>query len=408
MPRLKTLATILACTGLAVAVPATAATVAARATPAPSPTGAASLPARTGMPWMWTPTVQDAPAGSAALLFGGDRPPMVGLLSEEESFAAVGADRDTYRLFNAGEFVGGAGYGVLLSGDGSRVAYGQAALDPETAGIRLLDLRTGKVEVVRSPDPAVESFNPEAWSPDGRWMAVRRLKGTDEELGVVGLDGGGYHRLGSQPTERATLPVAFTQDGTRVAFQVGDQVTISRVAGAVERTLKVPAGAVLAGKGAWLPDGRSLALVSGDGNTWRVRLLDIAGGQVTDADLPPVPDVTTIRVLGWRTGGEAWAVAYLERDGTDHLQDDPFDAGRVRGTRVVSLTPGATATKTLLSPPGANSVDVAAAAITAAPRAGADAPVLPIRPRWAGGAALAGYLLLLGLVLVVRVAVRRR
>jgi hypothetical protein len=406
MPRLKAVSAVVACATLAVAVPVAASAIAARTTPATSPDTTPTLPRQAGLPWVWTPSVQDSPAGSAAVLFGGDRPPLTGLLSDDTVVAVVGAQHDSYRLVNAGEFLGGAGTGVLLSGDGSRVAYGQAALDRATAGIRVVDLRTGRVDVIRAPDRTIESFDPVAWAPDGRSIAVWQGTDSQEELGMVDLTTRAYRRLGPPPSEDAA--VAFAPEGTRVAYQTDGRVRVSPLDGGAESQFAVPAGSVVAGKGAWLSDARTLALVAAAGDdTRRLQLLDTTSGRITDAGLPAVPGVTTIRVLGWRPGGEAWVAAYVARADTDELTDDPFDSGRVRQVRVLSLRPGATTPETLLTPSGANSVDVATAALTTTPRAGADAPLTPVPPRWAATLAFGLYLLALLMFLTVR-AIRRR
>jgi hypothetical protein len=117
---------------------------------------------------------------------------------------------------------------------------------------------------------------PQAWSPDGRWLAViaydaPRWEQSDglivphvvrATLHLVGT-ASGAHRLvaGLDPLGvHDGFTVAFTSDGTRVAYQSGQAVTVATLDGRVVNRFTVGADRHLAGKGAWTRDGRALIL----------------------------------------------------------------------------------------------------------------------------------------------------
>jgi hypothetical protein len=382
---------------LAVFLPVAASAAATWALPPPA-AGKPSLPDRVGIPWIWTPTAGQAPPGPAAALLAGSGAPL-GAISDNADVTVVGADRDTYRFLPV-ERRARAGEDVLLSADGKLVADSPAALDPANAGVRVLNLSTGHVDVLRAPGRTATQYFPLAWSPDSRQLVVGRVEAVDHvELGVAQLPSGEYQRLALLPSGRDLgLPprVAFRSDGARVAYQVSDTMTVARPDGGIESTFRVPPGASLAGKGAWLPDGQSLALVDKAGERCRIQVVDATTGVPLASTFPTVGGVTTLRLLGWRPGGEAVVVGYysdLILVG-DHRASGPTDYTGISAVKVLALAPGADKATELLAPPRqVLSIDVADQALTEGRRRHAsDAPNWPVRPGWAGFGALVAYL----------------
>ncbi|MEV6852060.1 hypothetical protein [Actinoplanes sp. NPDC051411] len=119
-------------------------------------------------------------------------------------------------------------------------------------------------------------------------------------------------------------------------------------------TFPAPAGLVLAGKGAWTPDGRGLAVVpTPPDHDWPMRYLDPATGAARSG--PVLPRITTTTteqratLLGWQP------------DGTALVQ---------RGTMILALAPGASSQRTVLTaPPEVSTIDVAADVIFPVARA---------------------------------------
>jgi hypothetical protein len=189
-------------------------------------------------------------------------------------------------------------------------------------------------------------------------------------------------------------------------------VTVARPDGGIESTFRVPPGASLAGKGAWLPDGRSLALADRDGERSRIRVIDATTGAPVESTFPTVRGVTMLRLLGWRPGGEAVVVGYysglLLVD--DHPDDGPTDYTVISAVKVLALTPGASEAHILLAPPQqVLSIDVAARALAEGRlRHASGAPGWPARPGWVGFGALVAYLAVLMAWLVVRLWRRLR
>jgi len=208
---------------------------------------------------------------------------------------------------------------------------------------------------------------PAGWAPDGKSLVVRDVVRANpagsayrDVLSLVRLDTGRAVRLaeGEQQPIFGT-PVAFTADGTRLAYQIGNEVIVAGVDGHRLSAFPVSVDEGLAGKGAWLPDG-GLALVTRepDSNRWRLRRVDPASGQdLGRLELPAVEDVTTIRLLGWRPDGSALVVAYRPEPNAPARFDQPLEIGQrtsygnVRSIRVLALTPGAAVPTTVLTTP---------------------------------------------------------
>ncbi|WFE41643.1 hypothetical protein [Micromonospora sp. WMMD998] len=332
--------------------------------PVPADAGGAALPDRLGLPPLGALRATDRPRlGPASVVFSGQARGLTGPIDEDGTVCIVGADADRYRSWTVG-YEAPAGEEVLLSPDGRRLAVPSGSDD--RPGVDLIDLVTGAVQRLASPRSGSTFTEPVGWTPDGSALVVRDTTSTDPEgsaavntLSLVRLDTGRAVRLleTSQVPVFGT-PVAFTADGSRLAYQVGDKVLVSSADGRQLSSFALPADSALAGKGAWLPDG-SLALVNRDPVTdrWGLRRVDVEGRELPAPALPTVSGVTAIRLLGWQADGSAWVVAYrpeptMPVPPADGLEIDQRTwYGHVRSIRVLELTPGAAAPATLLTAP---------------------------------------------------------
>ncbi|MFG2059060.1 hypothetical protein ACGFI9_34095 [Micromonospora sp. NPDC048930] len=333
--------------------------------PTPAGTDGPALPDRIGLPVFGALHATDRPRlGPASLIFSGQARGLTGLLDENGTIGIVGAEADRYRTHEVG-YEAPAGEEVLLSPDGRRIAVpGGSSEHPR---IDLVDLVKGVQRHLPSVVPGSVTSQPAGWAPDGKSLVVRDVVPANPEgsayrdvLSLVRLDGGGAVRL--IETEQLPIfgnPVAFSADGSRLAWRVGDKVLIAGSDGRSISSFPLPPDTGLAGKGAWLPDG-TLALVGRDPDStrWRVRHVDPATGRDLGAlALPAVTGVTTIRLLGWRPDGSALVVAYRPEPAAPTRFDQPLEMdqrtayGNVRSVAVLALVPGAAAPTTVLTAP---------------------------------------------------------
>ena len=138
-------------------------------------------------------------------------------------------------------------------------------------------------------------------------------------------------------------------------------------------TMALPAGALLAGKGAWTRDGKALAVVvPKKPNTpipqhWRVDLLDATTGRsLPTPALPVVTNAMVIRAVGWQPNGRLLVVAYrAERNAAPKDLGDRTSFHDVRRADLLALAPGAAEPTVLLKPPWQHlAMDVADNAIS--------------------------------------------
>ncbi|MCW3814168.1 DPP IV N-terminal domain-containing protein [Micromonospora sp. DR5-3] len=396
---------------------------------APAGSGGPALPDRIGLPVFGALHATDRPRlGPASVIFSGQARGLTGLIDENGTIGVVGAEADRYRTYRVGHEAP-VGEQVLLSPDGRRIAVpGGTSEHPQ---VDLVDLVDGRVRPLPSPVARSVLMEPAGWAPDGKSLVVRDVVPANPEgsayrnvLSLVWLDTGRAVRGLAQGVQVPSFgaPVAFSPDGARVAYQIGDEVRVSQVGGTADPivpdfqplfSFRVSSDEGLAGKGAWLPDG-GLALVSRDPEStrWRLRRVDPRTGKdLGRLELPAVSGVTTIRLLGWRPDGSALVVAYRPEPNAPARFDQPLELdqrtayGHVRSVRVLALAPGAaTPTTVLTAPEQVLAVDVADDVVRSGRVRDADPP-WGVGGRfwwWAGLVAL----LLLGYV-GIRWAVRR-
>jgi hypothetical protein len=274
----------------------------------PGAQGAGTLPARVGAPSPWTPDAATAPIGAASVLYTSNTwfPDESGHLA-----AMVGRADDTYRV---AEWYGTAGMASVLSPDGGRLAFDEG----------VADLATGRVTAYQGSWSVVDyRIESQAWSPDGRTLALLVAEvldhGSPDEttrLLLADVATGATTEIASVPTVAALSgwTAAFSPDGSRLAYQNGDRISIRTLAGGA--TVDIPVTGRLAGKGAWTRDGRGLLVVSaaqcdcsGHPVRWTVATVSAADGSVTGPSYTR-DGIYALRVLGWWPSGEPVAVEY--------------------------------------------------------------------------------------------------
>jgi len=288
---------------------------------APTVTRSPSLPERIGAPGKWSPSITHAPIDGASVVFGdGDW----GLDNLPDDTALTAARSDAYRRV-PNSAVAIAGITAILSPDGRRLAVENGFIDVTTGHVvRLAPKRSGDYR------------EPEAWSPDGRELATVEYTEPDflppltytgawtnpatrASLAVVDVASGHETRIADL---NLTTPydgwlAAFSPDGSKLAYQSGDQVVVVTRSGQAVSRFTVANGTRLAGKGAWTRDGSGLALVAetpcGCGRTydsrWTMTVVDADTGAAR-ATSYVLDGVVAIRLLGWSPTSEPVVVAY--------------------------------------------------------------------------------------------------
>ncbi|MGK5672530.1 WD40 repeat domain-containing protein [Micromonospora sp. URMC 106] len=386
------------------------------ALPAPSASrvDAPGLPSRLVAPRLLTASVDGSPPGPAAALFGG---PAVRSDWHEDRMAVVAAGADRYRRLDAGP--ASPGFDALLSPDGRHV----------WAGGRLFDLTTGE------HTGAGVHGHPLAFAPDGRRLAYAAedtfTAPNTYATPYVGL----YDRerradVLRVPVGTAWVPpgrAAVTPDGGTLAIQVRNEVWLTRVAdagadGTATPYLKLPGR--LAGPGAWLPDGQSVAVVSrktcgrcpGPVPTYRRSWQLVVPTRLTAASFPAVNSATFVQVLGWRSADEAVALVgvpgpdAVNRPDEHDIASSPYHEPGTAAVQVVLLRRGAAAPEVLWrTPDGVTELSVAAdLAVDGAVRKAGEPDFGP-PPSWLVALGLAGVTLLVGAGIgLVRSRRRRR
>ena len=341
-----------------------------------------ALPDRIGLPPYGVRRDTDRPGmTTAAVLFTGSGPRF-----DEPNSATLVGDDDEYRTLST-RFPETGGT-ALLSPDGRAVAY-----SGNGRAVEVLTLADQRVRHLAGDDEAL-SADPIAWSPDGRWLVVRGSTGPEEVLSLVDLADGGWTRLAGA-TRAGSLPaVAFAADG-RLAYQRGQTVHVLSTDGVQSSSFSLPLGAVLAGRGAWIPDGSALMVVPRSGASWSARYVDpVSGAARGGPALTVLRDLTVGEVLGWWPDGSALVAVH---DATS--------------ARIVALAPGSAAvTPVLTAPAEVSGVEVAFDVLTSGRTRAADPPG-PLGPRfWRGLAEVAAAGLAVALIAAElrRRAARRR
>ncbi|MEU8422356.1 hypothetical protein AB0C15_15925 [Micromonospora sp. NPDC048835] len=331
------------------------------------------LPTKLVGPPLRTASVGYSAPGVAAMLFGG---PAVRTNWFETRMGVVAAADDRYRVLDGDPAV--AGFEALLSPDG-RYAW---------VGDSLIDLKSGKTLPDR-PDGY-----PLAFAPNGKRLVYADPDTTftspntysTPSVGVYDRDRG--TDVLRVPAGTAWIPpgrtAALSPDGDDLALQVRDEVWLTRVDDAGADRVAAPyrklplAGGRLAGAGSWLPDGRSLAVLSRSTctdcpvpsyrRTWTVALRStVDGTPLADPAFPPLRSRSFVQLLGWRSADEAVALVGVPGPEAEDLPEEhdvawgPYHEVGTEAVELVVLRRGATAPDVLFrTPEGITDLSVAA------------------------------------------------
>lgn len=364
--------------------------------------GGPTLPDRVSAPSRWTATVAQSPPGRAAVVFGGPAVPRVSPIpydGDEDPVAVVGAERDSYRVFDRMDWIAEAD--GLLSPDGRYLVRDR----------QLLDLTTGRLRHkedfyawISGEDNGLVS----AWSPDSTQVIVVG----NAEVRLIDIDSGrvawsaelvGVGEVTPELDLDPRLRAAMSRDGS-VAVQVGERIKVFARGGRLVSTIEpVEAGTVrLAGPAAWAPDGRSIVVATRDRSCtdcradWRLELRDAATGRAVPGLAFPAVRSGVLRLVTWRSVAEVVVVA------------NGVDRDQVLSLRHQAATP----TLVLDTPPGTSGLDVARdVAASGRSRAAGRPESGPLRTRYlvtgvAGG--VCALVVLTTAILVWHVRRRRR
>ncbi|MBQ0905215.1 hypothetical protein [Micromonospora sp. U21] len=223
---------------------------------------------------------------------------------------------------------------AATAADGTAGAVPTRVHDPITvAGHReLLDLTTG-----RQHRTLRTGVDPLAWSPDGQRVVGTRSNNTVISYGpdnqqlndpeqpedllvvdpyrgterVVGAGTFAAHAVAAWSPGGDLVAVAGPPDDAALVVERQRLVVVDPAGDRPRWQVDLGARRMLAGPGAWHPDGQWIALLVFDGcagpgctpdqaavRTWRIEFLEAATGRVVGQ--PPPVDASTTKVVGWR------------------------------------------------------------------------------------------------------------
>jgi len=211
--------------------------------------------------------------------------------------------------------------GLDISPDGTEFVF-SGGLWPRNRGPLAKELGIWKAELDGSTlmqlteDPVFDSYP--RWSRDGQWIAFLRL---EEELDYDGgniqlipSSGGEIRQLTSNADSVAVADMAFSPDGSRIAYFSGNTIKVVPVQGGPSEVL-VSADSPFAFFSvlAWSPDGTRIVEAPLDGKIW---LDHLASGQRTELDTG-LSDGFVYYSVAWSPDGERIAFAALRPSETE-------------------------------------------------------------------------------------------
>jgi DNA-binding CsgD family transcriptional regulator len=279
----------------------------------PADGGQVSIPDRVAAPPRGHPQAADSPPGPASVLFGGTGWNRLSDIDGEGDLAVVGASTDSYRIIYGG-YEAPAGQEAMLSPDGGTVAL-SGGFDPR--GLGLLNLRTGKTRYVGEPlDPSSGDMTyPLAWSHDGKTLAISRYLGNSQwSFFLLDLASGKTTRIPDSLEGNRGWNFAFSPDDSRFAFTAHNETVIMDRNFQVQHRISQNSG-LLAGKGAWTPDGTGIVLLGQNPSGWQLARFNLNGAPEGPVWTVKQDLLLLIRLLGWDQRGNPIVVAIHHEPG---------------------------------------------------------------------------------------------
>jgi hypothetical protein len=284
-----------------------------------------AVPRSIDLPWRWQASAEVAPPGPAALVATGEpATPQPGALPTAADPAAsdiadpveVIGRNGVYRSLYPDTGQWHAGEEMRLSPDGGRLALPYLH-DQTTAqrGPTIVDLTTGRTSVISAAGlPAHDSLAVIGWRPDGGALLLAAIAGPSASVMLLDLGTAVATPLTVLPVPQGPVGwrFAFSPDGRRVVYATDGWLHVVDDHGATVWTTPLPAGYLVAGEGAFTPDGERIALVHAvlcpqacpDTSQWSVTYVDSSDGSPTDGTTLPTIEAAQVRAVGWRTDGD--------------------------------------------------------------------------------------------------------
>jgi hypothetical protein len=281
-------------------------------------------------------TVIESPPGPAGLVVSGSNAFSNVDWFGYEARSLVVAQNGAYRLVH--EMTHSQMDSLLLAPDGGRLAgsSGMEGADRTTAMTAVLDLRTGAV--ARYP-----GGYPIQWAPDGRSILTHEYRPNENGLGhlrLLDLQTGQARELPRIPGRfRVGHFAAFSPDSARIAVAVERSLYVVNLAdNSLREVAPLTEQDRLAGPGAWLPDGKRLAVYRFDGceqesvcdsqalanRVFRIRYLDADTNlPATGPELAPAIGMVA-RLLGWQRDGAAVVSVHFPEPSAVKRRDNPY------------------------------------------------------------------------------------
>ncbi|HEY7225296.1 MAG TPA: hypothetical protein VH561_17115 [Micromonosporaceae bacterium] len=281
-----------------------------------------AVPRSIELPWRWQASVEEDPPGLAAVVATADGPapnasvpaptaPDTG--ADATSPVQVIGRNGVYRAVypSAGQWR--AGTTLHLSPDGRYLALPYLH-DPDTArfGPTLIDLTTGRTSVVDAVGlPEHSTLGVLAWRPDAGALLLAALTGRTAQMVLLDLATGSARTLAEMPApaDPQEWRVAFSPDGRRVAYMSDGSLHLVDEQGTAVWTVPLTEGRVLAGEGAFTPDGTRIAVVRplpcprtcAEAPPWAATYVDSANGKTARGPVLPTIEAAAVRAVGWTT-----------------------------------------------------------------------------------------------------------
>ena len=206
-----------------------------------------------------------------------------------------------------------------VAASGRRLAYGSVRYAPD---LWALDVATGVQRQVTSTS-CLEDY-PDV-SPDGRTLVFHSDRTSEARLYTLELDGSGLQPISG---DGATMP-RWSPDGRSVAYMRrgpdGIAVAVQAVGDLTVRELVSVANSAGGMQGpVWAPDGRSLAYGHTTGDSWSIRVVDLAG-KSREVAAPG----GSVMFPTWSPDGTRIAFQ-REKDGPRAIWVAPSDGGEAR------------------------------------------------------------------------------